>query len=67
MNTRGKFERRVGEGIANTGAIPQGNRNAPEVQDVANDQVPVNPPAMTDCEVRADLFQMARSSPHGSI
>ena len=67
MNTRRTVARRVGKDIANIGAIPQGNRNAPEVQDVANDQVPVNPPAMTDCEVRADLFQMARSSPHGSI
>ena len=58
MNTRRTAVRRVGQEIANAGATPQGNRNAPQVQAAANDQVPVNPPAMTDGEVRAALFQM---------
>ena len=61
MNTRRTAVRRVGQEIANAGATPQGNRNAPQVQAAANDQVPVNPPAMTDGEVRAALFQMTQT------
>ena len=45
----------------NAGATPQGNRNTPQVQVVANDQVPVIPSAMPDGEVRATLFQMAQA------
>ena len=60
MNTRIAM-RRVGKDIANMGAIPQGNQNAPKVQATANDQVPVNPPVMTDAEVRAALFLIAQA------
>ena len=41
------------------GATPQGNRVPPQVQVIANDQVLVNPLAMTDGEVRASLFQIS--------
>ena len=57
MNRR-TVARRVGKDIANIGAIPQGNRNAPKVQDAANDQVTVNPPVMTDAKVREALLLM---------
>ena len=46
--------------IENARDIPQGNQNAPEVQAAANDQVPVNPPAMIDFKVRSALSQMAK-------
>ena len=49
------------EEIANAGATPQGNRNAPQVQAAANYQVLVKPLAITDGEVRETLFQMAHA------
>ena len=45
----------------NAGVTPQGNRNAPYVQVVANEQDLDNPPAMTDGEVMEALFQMAQT------
>ena len=56
INTRRTAATRVGEEIVNAGVIPQGNRNAPEVQAGSNDQVPVNPSAMTDGDVWSPLF-----------
>ena len=56
MNTRRTATRRVREEIANAGATLQGNRNSPQMQSAANDQVSVNPPAMTDGELSAALF-----------
>ena len=56
MNTRRTIARGVGEENANAGVTPEGNRNAPQVQASANDQVLMNPPAMTDSEVRTSLF-----------
>ena len=47
------------ENIVNAGSTPQGNQNVHQVKATANDQIPVNPPAMKDGEVRAALFQMA--------
>ena len=61
MNRRRKSARRVGEEIANVGATLLGNRNSPQVQVVASDQVPVNPLAMTDGEARKTLFHMEKS------
>ena len=43
------------------GATPQVNQVPSYVQATTNDQVPVNPPAMMDGEVRAALFQMAHA------
>ena len=51
--------RRVREEMANAGANLQGNQVPPQVQAVANNQVSVNPSAMTDGEVRAALFQIS--------
>ncbi|XP_015068718.1 uncharacterized protein LOC107013284 [Solanum pennellii] len=61
MNTRSKAVRRVGEEIVNAGDTPQGNRVPPQVQTLANEQLLGNPPAMTDGEVRAVLFQMVQA------
>ena len=41
------------------GATPQGNQVPPQVQAAVNDQVLINPPAITDSEVRAPMLQMA--------
>ena len=53
--------RRVGEEIANLGATPKGNRVSSKEQVAANDQVTVNPPTMTDGEVRAAFLQMTQA------
>ena len=58
MNTRRKTARRVGEDIENAGATSHGNRNAPQVKAATNDQVLVNPPAITDGEVGDTMFQV---------
>ena len=59
MNTRRTAARRVREKIVNAGATLQDNPYAHQVKVAANDQIPVNPPARTDSEVRAALFQMS--------
>ena len=56
MNTRGTVTRRAGDEIGNAEATPQGNRNAPPMQDAANEQVHVNPSAMKDGEVRQSML-----------
>ena len=61
MNTRRTSSRTVGEEIENAESTPQGNQNAPYVQDATNDQLQVNPWAMKNSEVRVDLFQMAQA------
>ena len=58
MNTKRTISRMVGEEITNARATPSSIPNAHEVQAAANDQVHVNPPEMTDDEVKASLFQM---------
>ena len=60
MNTRRTDARIVGEEVVNAGATPKGNQVPSQVQNAANDQVPVNPQAMTDGEVRVVLFQMVQ-------
>lgn len=42
------------------GPTPQGNQVPPQVPTLANDQVPINPSAMTDDKVRSSMFQMAQ-------
>ena len=61
MNIRRRTARIVGKEIANAGDTPQCNQVPPQVQDAANDHVPMNPPVMTDGEVRETLFQMAQA------
>ena len=50
-----------GDEIANAGATPQGNKNSPQVQAAKKEQVSVNPPAMTNDEVREALLKMAQA------
>ena len=52
----------VRDGIVNGGDTPQGNQNAPEVQVDENKQVPVNPLAITDCDVRWPCFKCPKPS-----
>ena len=61
MDTRRTTARRVEEEVANAGATPQGNRIPCQEKVVVNDQVPINPPAMTDGEVRASVLKMAQA------
>ena len=61
MNTRMTLARKAGEDIVIARTTPQGNQVPSQVQDFANKQDPVNPPAMMDREVRAALFQMAQA------
>ena len=61
MNTRRTDARRVGEYIVNAGATPQGNRIPPQVHTLAIEQLSINPPAITDCEVRAVFFRMVQA------
>ena len=57
MNTRRTATRRVGKRLR----MRELHQNIPQVQVVANDQVPVKPPAMTNGEVRETLFQIAQA------
>lgn len=54
--------RRVGEEIGKGGSTPQGYQNAPQLKAIAYNQVSVNSLAMTDGEVREELFKMAHTS-----
>ena len=56
MNTRRTNARRVGEEIENVRATPQDNQVPAQVQASANDQVSINPAAMSDGEVRSALL-----------
>ena len=55
MNTRRNTYKKVGEAVA------RGNQALPQAP-AAGLQVHVNPAALTDVEVRAALFQMAKPS-----
>ena len=63
MNIRRTTARRVGEDIGNTGEPCEGNLNALQVQAATNNKGPVNPLALTDCEVWSALFRMAQAIP----
>ncbi|XP_015072587.1 uncharacterized protein LOC107016711 [Solanum pennellii] len=54
----GKKSRRID---CECGATPQGNQVPPQVQAAVNDQVPIDPPSMTDGEVRTSLFQLGQA------
>ena len=59
-DARRKAAGRVAKEVANAGTTSQGNWIPPQVQVAANDQVPVNPPAMIDREGPSSLLQMAQ-------
>ena len=57
MNIRRTYARSVGEEITNA-LLPKAIKMILKCKLLQNNQVSVNPPAMTDGEVRAALFQM---------
>ncbi|TMW99834.1 hypothetical protein EJD97_001873 [Solanum chilense] len=61
MNTRRNEARRLDEEIANAGAPPRGNQVPPLEEDVNDDQASVNPPPLTDGDIRAALLHMAQA------
>ena len=61
MNTRRNAAQRLEEEVANAGAPPP-DYQAPPLEDNANvDQASVNPPPMTEAEMRSILAQMAQA------
>ena len=59
MNTRRNASQILEKEIANAGVPPHGDQVPPLEEDVNNDQAPVNPPPLTDENIRATLFQIA--------
>ena len=61
MNTQITATRRLEEEISNPGAPPRGYQ-VPPLQEDANDvQAPVNPPPLTDGEIRASFLQIVEA------
>ena len=61
MNTRRNATRRVEQEITNVGVPPSGDQVPPLEEDVNDEQAPVNPPPLTDENIRATLFKMAQA------
>uniref|UniRef100_UPI0033982369 hypothetical protein n=1 Tax=Acinetobacter baumannii TaxID=470 RepID=UPI0033982369 len=60
MNTRRNATRRLEEDISNAGAPPCGDQVPPLGEAVDDDHTPLNPPALTNENIRVDLFQIAQ-------
>ena len=58
MNTQINMARRLEEEICNAGVLPHGYQVPFLEEDVNNDQDPVNPPPLTDENIRAAFFQI---------
>ena len=58
MNTRRNATWIIEEEIANAGVTPRGDKVPPLKRDDNDDKDPVNPPPLTDGDIRASLFQM---------
>ena len=61
MNTRRNATRRVEQEITNVGVPPSGDQVPPLEEDVNDDQNLVNPPPLTDENIRDALLQMAHA------
>ena len=62
MDTRRNVARILVEEISNAGAPPRGEK-VPLLEEDANvDQAPVNPPPLTDGDIRASLIQLAQAA-----
>ena len=61
MNTRRNAERRLKEDIVNVGVPPRDDQVQPFIEDVNDDQALLNTPPLTDENIRAALFQMAKA------
>ena len=61
MNTRRNAARRLKDEIANAGAPPRGDQ-VPQLDEGSDiDQAPVNPPPLTNENIRTALLQMAQA------
>ena len=58
MNTRRNVARRLEEETANAGAPPHGDQVPPLEEGDNDDQAPLNPPPLTDENIRIALLQM---------
>ena len=59
MNTQKECGWRLEEEIANAEAPPRGEQVPPHEEEANIDQAPVNPPPLTDGDIRAALFQLS--------
>ena len=62
MNTRRNAAQRLEEEIANAEAPPVGQQVPPLEEDANVDQAPVNPPTLTDGDIRAAIIQLAQDT-----
>ena len=60
MNTWTYVEQRLEEDIANAEVPPRGDQVPPLLEEVNYDQVPINPPPLTDEAISSSLFQMSQ-------
>ena len=67
MNKRCLVAKRVWDEVENEGANSQMNQVPRQVQAAANKQVQVNPPAMTNGDLRESFLQMPQSIKSSSI
>ena len=61
-NTRRNKERRIEEEIANAGGPPRGEQVPPLEEDATMEQAHVNPPPLTDRDIRVALIQLDQSA-----
>ena len=61
MNNRRHAAQRLVEEMANAGVPPCGDQVPSLEEEVNYDQATVNPPSLTDENIRAALFQMAQA------
>ena len=61
MNTQRTAARRLDKEISNGGAPPRGNQVPPLEEIVNDDQAPINPPPLTDGDIRVAFIQMAQA------
>ena len=62
MNTRRNATRRLEEEISNVEAPLYGDQVSPLEEDANMEQAPVNPPPLTDGDIRASLIQLNQDS-----
>ncbi|TMX03111.1 hypothetical protein EJD97_018162 [Solanum chilense] len=60
MNTRRTYARTLDEDITNAGVPPRGNQVHLLKEVANNDQVPINPPPLTDGDIKVAFLQMAQ-------
>ena len=61
MNTQRNLSQRLEEEIANAGALARGEKVPSLDEDVNVEQEPLDPPPLTDKNIRTSLLQMAQA------